>query len=180
MVCTRPTRPFSLWQLQIPHPPRPPLRSNLPSSLLLLSRAFTVTAPIGGPKKPVVGEDTLRDTLATLPDEVIEDVEVVATARWAVECEGVGASGSGVGAGWGDDRKQAGGGAAAEVAGAAWAAGLLGQACLGGASDPGMREAQPHLPVRPAARRPGWHARMLPQPAPMPPPPPRLPTAAPT
>ncbi len=58
-------------------------RRNLPSSLLLLSRAFTVTTPIGGPKKPVVGEDTLRETLATLPDEAIEDAELTATARWA-------------------------------------------------------------------------------------------------
>lgn len=61
----------------------PSLSRNLPSSLLLLSRAFTVTAPIGGPKKPVVGEDTLRETLATLPEEAIEDVEVMSTARWA-------------------------------------------------------------------------------------------------
>ncbi|GAB4818097.1 hypothetical protein N2152v2_005143 [Parachlorella kessleri] len=56
------------------------LNRSLPSSLLLLSRAFTVTAPIGGPKKPVVGEDTLREAISTLPDEAVEDVEVTATA----------------------------------------------------------------------------------------------------
>ena len=58
---------------------------SLPSSLLLLSRAFTVTAPIGGPKKPVVGEDTLREAISTLPDEAVEDVEVTATARWVAK-----------------------------------------------------------------------------------------------
>jgi hypothetical protein len=41
-----------------------------------------VTAPIGGPKKPLVGEDTLREAISTLPDEAVEDVEVTATARW--------------------------------------------------------------------------------------------------
>lgn len=47
----------------------------LPSSLLLLSRAFTVTQP-GVVPMPRKDEhlDKLRETLSSLPDEVIEDV----------------------------------------------------------------------------------------------------------
>lgn len=55
------------------------LNRNLPSSLLLLSRAFTMTAPIGVRKAPV-DEESLRETLSTLPDEAVEDVELFATS----------------------------------------------------------------------------------------------------
>jgi LETM1 and EF-hand domain-containing protein 1 len=54
------------------------LNRSLPSSLLLLSRAFTVTAPIG--KAPVTDVSSLRETLSSLPDEAVEDVELFATA----------------------------------------------------------------------------------------------------
>lgn len=53
------------------------LNRSLPSSLLLLSRAFTVTAPIG--KAPVTDVSSLRETLSSLPDEAVEDVELFAT-----------------------------------------------------------------------------------------------------
>ncbi|KAK2079853.1 hypothetical protein QBZ16_002248 [Prototheca wickerhamii] len=51
------------------------LHRSLPSSLLLLSRAFTVTSPVRG----AAPERMLRETLSTLPDEVVEDVELFAT-----------------------------------------------------------------------------------------------------
>ncbi|KAL4423518.1 hypothetical protein ABPG77_003651 [Micractinium sp. CCAP 211/92] len=55
------------------------LNKSLPSSLLLLSRAFTVTQPLGrGPR--AVDVHSLRETLSTLPDEAVEDVELFATA----------------------------------------------------------------------------------------------------
>ena len=57
----------------------PPARRHLPSSLLLLSRAFTVTQPLGrGPR--AVDLAGLRETLSTLPDEAVEDVELFETA----------------------------------------------------------------------------------------------------
>lgn len=57
-------------------------RRSLPSSLLLLSRAFTVTQPLGrGPR--AVDVRSLRETLSTLPDEAVEDVELFETmTRW--------------------------------------------------------------------------------------------------
>jgi len=54
------------------------LNRSLPSSLLLLSRAFTVTAPIGKPA--AVDISSIRETLSTMPDEVVEDVELFATS----------------------------------------------------------------------------------------------------
>ena len=59
------------------------LNRSLPSSLLLLSRAFTVTAPIGagkGRQRPLVADvGALRETLSSMPDEAVEDVELFAT-----------------------------------------------------------------------------------------------------
>ena len=58
------------------------LNRSLPSSLLLLSRAFTVTAPIGAGvrRTPAVADVTsLRETLSSMPDEAVEDVELFAT-----------------------------------------------------------------------------------------------------
>lgn len=60
------------------------LNRSLPSSLLLLSRVFTLTAPAppGAPPKrgaAAVDEVMLRDTLCTLPDEAVEDVELFQT-----------------------------------------------------------------------------------------------------
>ena len=54
------------------------LNKSLPSSLLLLSRAFTVTTPIGQPS--TVDVTSLRETLSTMPEEVVEDVELFATS----------------------------------------------------------------------------------------------------
>lgn len=57
------------------------LNRSLPSSLLLLSRTFTVTAPINVRMRTAsVDETTLRETLSTLPDEAVEDVELFETA----------------------------------------------------------------------------------------------------
>jgi len=53
------------------------LNRSLPSSLLLLSRAFTVTTPIGQPSS--VDVSSIRETLSTMPEEVVEDVELFAT-----------------------------------------------------------------------------------------------------
>lgn len=59
------------------------LNRSLPSSLLLLSRAFTVTAPIGagrGRQRPAVADvGALRETLSSMPDEAVEDVELFST-----------------------------------------------------------------------------------------------------
>ena len=44
---------------------------SLPSSLLLLSRAFTVTQPLSGTKD---GFEGLKDTLSSLPKEVIDEI----------------------------------------------------------------------------------------------------------
>lgn len=56
------------------------LNRSLPSSLLLLSRTFTVTAPINVRMRTAsVDETTLRETLSTLPDEAVEDVELFET-----------------------------------------------------------------------------------------------------
>ena len=47
----------------------------LPSSLLLLSRAFTVTQGLGGLRGSREAQlETLRDTLSSLPNKVIEQV----------------------------------------------------------------------------------------------------------
>lgn len=54
------------------------LNRSLPSSLLLLSRAFTVTTPIGQPSS--VDVSSIRETLSTMPEEVVEDVELFATS----------------------------------------------------------------------------------------------------
>ena len=49
----------------------------LPSSLLLLSRAFTVTLPVGGETSEF---DSLKDTIGALPNKVINEVGMEATA----------------------------------------------------------------------------------------------------
>lgn len=54
------------------------LNRSLPSSLLLLSRAFTVTSPIGQQRS--VDVTSIRETLSTMPEEVVEDVELFATS----------------------------------------------------------------------------------------------------
>ncbi len=67
------------------------LNRSLPSSLLLLSRAFTVTAPVGAKGKvaPVVADVTsLRETLSSLPDEAVEDVELFSTPQEADDIHG--------------------------------------------------------------------------------------------
>jgi len=71
------------------------LNRSLPSSLLLLSRAFTVTAPIGaaqiGKVAPAVADVTsLRETLSSLPDEAVEDVELYSTPQEADDIHGYG------------------------------------------------------------------------------------------
>ncbi|KAK9846594.1 hypothetical protein WJX81_007347 [Elliptochloris bilobata] len=53
------------------------LNRALPSSLLLLSRAFTVTQPFQTPK-PTAAYDSLKETLGALPNKVIEDVSMQA------------------------------------------------------------------------------------------------------
>jgi LETM1 and EF-hand domain-containing protein 1 len=69
------------------------LNRSLPSSLLLLSRAFTVTAPMGAGQKgrgaPAVADVTsLRETLSSLPDEAVEDVELFSTPQEADDIHG--------------------------------------------------------------------------------------------
>lgn len=69
------------------------LNRGLPSSLLLLSRAFTITSPMPGVSGAAGGADQLgqlKETLLTLPEEVIKDVGLEVTAattseagRWA-------------------------------------------------------------------------------------------------
>lgn len=71
------------------------LNRSLPSSLLLLSRAFTVTAPMGAAQKgkvaPAVADVTsLRETLSSLPDEAVEDVELFSTPQEADDTHGYG------------------------------------------------------------------------------------------
>jgi LETM1 and EF-hand domain-containing protein 1 len=57
------------------------LNRSLPSSLLLLSRAVTVTAPVGRPASVELA--SIRETLGSMPDEAVEDVELRATsAGW--------------------------------------------------------------------------------------------------
>lgn len=67
------------------------LNRSLPSSLLLLSRISTFTVSSSGPKakEPVSGRsskmdvssiDSIRETLSTMPEEVVEDVELFATS----------------------------------------------------------------------------------------------------
>lgn len=54
-------------------------RRALPSSLLLLSRAFTVTQPLSKGK----GEseyDSLKDTLSSLPKEVVDEIAMSSPA----------------------------------------------------------------------------------------------------
>jgi len=50
-------------------------RRALPSSLLLLSRAFTVTAPVAGrPAEADLQMESLKDTLGALNREVVDEV----------------------------------------------------------------------------------------------------------
>jgi LETM1 and EF-hand domain-containing protein 1 len=59
------------------------LNRSLPSSLLLLSRISTFTVSASGSKtKPSASQmdvSSIRDTLSTMPEEVVEDVELFAT-----------------------------------------------------------------------------------------------------
>lgn len=49
----------------------------LPSSLLLLSRAFTVTLPPSDQKKKQqIQLESIKNTLSTLPEEALEDVNM--------------------------------------------------------------------------------------------------------
>jgi LETM1 and EF-hand domain-containing protein 1 len=54
------------------------LNRGMPSSLLLLSRAFTLTSPLpsAAPGAPGAADDLgrVKETLLTLPEEVIQDV----------------------------------------------------------------------------------------------------------
>jgi LETM1 and EF-hand domain-containing protein 1 len=63
------------------------LSRGLPSSLLLLSRAFTITAA-SEPDKRKAQIESLKETLSTLPEEVIQDVGFEACAeeesRWGL------------------------------------------------------------------------------------------------
>ena len=63
------------------------LNRSLPSSLLLLSRAFTVTAPICKPA--ALDVSSIRETLSTLPDEAVEDVELFATSDGGDKTEAI-------------------------------------------------------------------------------------------
>lgn len=67
------------------------LHRSLPSSLLLLSRISTFTVSSSGPKAgtrsvknpsqmDVSSIDSIRETLSTMPEEVVEDVELFATS----------------------------------------------------------------------------------------------------
>ena len=51
------------------------MRWIVPSSLLLLSRAFTVTAPLA-PSPSGQEYDSLKDTLSALPEKVIAEVSM--------------------------------------------------------------------------------------------------------
>lgn len=52
------------------------LSRGMPSSLLLLSRAFTITAATRDEEEKQKQQiDSIKQTLSTLPDEAIEDVE---------------------------------------------------------------------------------------------------------
>lgn len=64
------------------------LNRGLPSSLLLLSRAFTITSPMPGLSGAAGGADELgqiKETLLTLPEEVIKDVGLEVTAATTSE-----------------------------------------------------------------------------------------------
>ncbi len=50
---------------------------SLPSSLLLLSRAFTVTQPLAKSKEEY---ESLKDTLSSLPKEVVDEIAMAGTS----------------------------------------------------------------------------------------------------
>lgn len=50
----------------------------LPSSLLLLSRAFTMTQPLAAPKKAGAEYEQLKDTISSLPSKVITEASMEA------------------------------------------------------------------------------------------------------
>ncbi len=52
------------------------LNRNLPSSLLLLSRAFIFTHSSASSSRPEQVMDAVKETISTLPDEVVSDVQV--------------------------------------------------------------------------------------------------------
>jgi hypothetical protein len=61
----------------------------MPSSLLLLSRAFTLTSPLPStaPGAPGAADDLgrVKETLLTLPEEVIQDVGLEVAAATSGE-----------------------------------------------------------------------------------------------
>ncbi len=72
---------FNVYSVSWSHKPRDFMAGcrALPSSLLLLSRAFTVTQPLSKGK----GEseyDSLKDTLSSLPKEVIDEIALSSPA----------------------------------------------------------------------------------------------------
>lgn len=52
----------------------------LPSSLLLLSRAFTVTQPLSKGKGDESEYESLKDTLSALPKEVVDEIAMSSPA----------------------------------------------------------------------------------------------------
>ena len=52
----------------------------LPSSLLLLSRAFTVTQPLAKAKGEDTEYESLKDTLSSLPKEVVDEIAMASPA----------------------------------------------------------------------------------------------------
>ncbi|KAL3144484.1 hypothetical protein ABBQ32_004224 [Trebouxia sp. C0010 RCD-2024] len=54
------------------------LNRALPSSLLLLSRAFTMTQPLAAPKKAGAEYEQLKDTISSLPSKVITEASMEA------------------------------------------------------------------------------------------------------
>lgn len=54
------------------------MRRNMPTSLLLLSRAFTVTT-----RTSKLLEEELKATLGSLPDEAVEDVSIQLPTEYA-------------------------------------------------------------------------------------------------
>ena len=50
----------------------------LPSSLLLLSRAFTMTQPLSAEKKASAEYDQLKETISSLPSKVITEASLEA------------------------------------------------------------------------------------------------------
>ena len=50
----------------------------LPSSLLLLSRAFTMTQPLAAEKKAGAEYEQLKETISSLPSKVVQEASMEA------------------------------------------------------------------------------------------------------